>query len=82
MITFKPRAVILAAIAALILFLALGCRSGELTAIDGGWYFVCGLRSDGSPVCWGNGSTEVRPDPHYWEDNRPRGEKFAAITAS
>ena len=39
------------------------CQSATMVDISGGVSYVCGLRPDGSPVCWGIGLTDYHPDP-------------------
>ena len=57
------------------------CKQPVLTSISSGLTQACGLKQNGTPVCWGVGQNYYTPDPQEGEDKPPRGEKFTAISA-
>ena len=66
---------------AIILIPQIACQSQTLVDITGGVSHVCGIRPDGSPVCWEIGVTDYHPDPGDDEDSPPKGEKLNAISS-
>ena len=61
---------------------ALGaCRQPVFTSISSGLTQTCGLKQDGTPVCWSVGQNYYTPFPQDGEDKPPKGEKFTAISA-
>ena len=57
------------------------CRQPVFTSITSGLTQACGLKQDGTPICWGVGQNYYTPDPQDGEDIPPNGEKFTAISA-
>lgn len=55
--------------------------SPSLTEISGGDSHVCGLKPDGSPVCWGFGISDYKPKPMDGEHHPPENKKFTAISS-
>ena len=49
---------------------------GSLTAISSGTYHTCGLRADGSPVCWEGWGVDW-----HGQATPPAGEKFATLSS-
>ena len=45
-------------------------------ALSGGWEHTCGLREDGTAVCW-----HFFEDRLHWSDEPPEGETFAALSS-
>ena len=57
------------------------CKQPVLTSITSGLTQACGLKQDGTPVCWGVGQLGYTAGPKDGEDIPPDGEIFTAISA-
>ena len=56
-------------------------REAKLAEISSGNNHVCGLKHDGSPVCWGFGVKYHKSGPQDGQHRPPMGQKFAQISS-
>ena len=52
------------------------CRQPVFTSISSGLTQACGLKQDGTPVCWSVGQNYYTPFPQDGEDKPPKGRKI------
>ena len=50
-------------------------------AVESGYFSSCGLRNDGSLICWGNTEYEPDPDGAVLYVPPPQGQKFTALSS-
>ena len=55
------------------------CKQPVLTSISSGLTQACGLKQDGTPICWDVGQLGYTQSPQDGEDLPPEGEKFSAL---
>ena len=56
-------------------------RDAKLVEISSGNSHVCGIKQDGSPVCWGFKVKDHKPKPLDGEHIPPKGQKLTNITS-
>ena len=73
-------ALLVVLIASTLWFILCG-REAKLVEISSGNNHVCGLKQDGSPVCWGFSVKYHKYGPQYGQHQPPEGQKFTQISS-
>ena len=80
-ITRKIIPALLVILIASTLWLVFCGREAKLAEISSGNNHVCGIKQDGSPVCWGFSVKYHKHGPQYGQHQPPKGQKFTQISS-
>ena len=80
-ITRKIIPALLVILIASTLWFVLCGREAKLAEISSGNNHVCGIKQDGSPVCWGFSVKYHKHGPQYGQHQPPKGQKFTQISS-